>query len=91
MKKDGLFLGGLLILIGSLWLLGNLGVISFSISDLGTYIRRVIRLWPLLLIIIGTNMVTDNAVVKNTVIGLCIVLVVVYIFYYQQINMFFNF
>lgn len=89
MKKDGLFLGGILILIGSLWLLGNLGLISFSIYDLGTYIRRVIELWPIALIIIGTNMVTDNSLVRNIVLGLCLLLVVVYIFYYQQINMLF--
>lgn len=86
MKKDGLFLGGLLILIGSLWLLGNLGLVSFSIYDLGTYIRRVIELWPIVLIIVGTNMITDNSVIRNIVIGLCILIVVVYIFYYQQIN-----
>ncbi|OHW62137.1 hypothetical protein EUAN_15850 [Andreesenia angusta] len=86
MKKDGLFLGGLLILIGSLWLLGNLGLISFSIYDLGTYIRRVIELWPIVLIIVGTNMITDSSAVRNTVLALCLLLVVVYIAYYQQIN-----
>lgn len=85
MKKDGLFLGAFLILIGSLWLLGNLGLISFSIYDLGTYIRRVLELWPLVLIVIGTNMVTDNKYVRGTVLGLCFIILLLYIFYYPAI------
>jgi hypothetical protein len=82
LKKDGLFLGMFLILIGSLWLLGNLGIISFSIYDLGTYLRRIIELWPLVLIIVGTNMVTENRYIRGTVLGLCLILLMVYIFYY---------
>lgn len=80
MKKEGLFLGIVLILIGSLWLLGNLNIISFSIYDLGIYIRRVLKLWPLILIVVGTNMITDNRFVKGIVYALSALVLLFYLF-----------
>jgi hypothetical protein len=80
MKKEGLGLGIFFILLGSLWLLGNLGFINFSIYDLGMYIRRILELWPLILIVIGTNMVTDNRFIRSAVLIISAVIVLAYIF-----------
>ena len=56
-------LGIIIILIGVVWLLSNLNVFSFSIIDV--FFRALAKLWPLIFIGIGFNLVLkENGVLK---------------------------
>lgn len=56
MRRDSskVLWGLLLIVIGALILLDNLGVIFFDVSDF------IVTWWPLILIIIGVNIILNN-------------------------------
>lgn len=62
MKKN-ISLGVIIIFIGLIWLLSNLDVFSFSIID--TFVRASGKLWPLLLIGFGLNiLLKENAALR---------------------------
>lgn len=90
LRKDGLILGLFLIVMGTLWLLGNLGFIDFTIYDLGIYIRRALHLWPLALIIIGVNIATDNQIVRGVAWGVILIILVSYLFFGTSVDPVFN-
>lgn len=73
MKKN-VTAGIIIILIGIIWLLSNLNIFSFSVVDV--LIRSLARLWPLLLIGFGLNiLLRDNSVLK-TIVWLIILTVI---------------
>lgn len=76
MKKNS-SLGVIIILVGIFWLLSNLDVFSFSIIDV--FFRSLAKLWPLLLIGLGINLLLkDNGVLKLLVWLIIIVSVMLY-------------
>lgn len=62
MRKN-VSLGVVIILVGIIWLLSNLDIFSFSVVDV--FFRSLGRLWPIILIGIGVNiLLKENAVVR---------------------------
>lgn len=73
MKKN-VTLGVILILIGIIWLLANLSILSFSIVDV--FFRSLARLWPLLLIGFGLNILLKEKGILKLLIWLIIVVTI---------------
>lgn len=58
MKNRKIIVGLLLLIIGVFWFLSDLGYVAPT--QLKLVISRIIEMWPLALIIIGTYMVTEK-------------------------------
>lgn len=78
MKGRNLSLGLIFIALGTLWILGNMEIINFSVFDI---MRSFFNLWPLILIIIGINIIIKNNTLKTILWILFIVIVIGYSFY----------
>ncbi|NBI07171.1 LiaF transmembrane domain-containing protein [Senegalia massiliensis] len=78
MKGRNLSLGLIFIALGTLWILGNMEIINFSVFDI---MRSFFNLWPLILIIIGINISIKNNTLKTILWILFIVIVIGYSFY----------
>ncbi|WP_130805896.1 LiaF transmembrane domain-containing protein [Senegalia massiliensis] len=83
MKGRNLSLGLIFIALGTLWILGNMEIINFSIFDI---MRSFFNLWPLILVIIGINIITKNNTLKTILWILFIVIVIGYSFYINDSN-----
>lgn len=73
MKKN-VTLGIIIILIGVIWLIGNLDIFSFSVANV--FFRALGRLWPLILIGIGISILIKEKPVIKLIVWILIVLVV---------------
>lgn len=71
MKKN-ITLGVIIILIGVIWLLGNLNIFSFSVVDV--FFRALGRLWPLILIGIGITILIKEKTVLKFIVWIMIIL-----------------
>ena len=81
MKNKNIEFGVFIVSIGVLMLLGNIGVISWSIFD------ALIELWPALFIVIGVDIIfRNNSIVKAIMWILFIVALVMYGSYYKGEN-----
>lgn len=74
-------LGLVLIILGALLFLNNQGYINLNYYNLKPYLDRIIELWPLFLIIIGTFLVTKNRAKRILAIIISILIVFLYINY----------
>jgi hypothetical protein len=80
--KRQVTLGVIFILIGVVWLLGNLDIFSFSVIDV--FFRSLGKLWPLLIIGLGISMLLK----ENTSLRLLVWLMIfVAIFLYGVLGM----
>lgn len=78
MKNKRVIFGFLLIILGGIWILGNLDIIDLNI---GYIISGLMDLWPLILVVIGINIIVKNKGVKLAVWILFIVIIIVYSFF----------
>ncbi|MBS4535501.1 hypothetical protein GOQ29_07685 [Clostridium sp. D2Q-14] len=78
MKSRNIILGFLFIVLGSLWILSNLDIINFSI---GNIIWGITDLWPLVLVIIGINLIIKNKKIKLLLWILFIIIIIFYGFF----------
>lgn len=69
MRKNAT-LGVIIILIGVVWLLSNLDIFSFSVIDV--FFRSLGKLWPLLLIGIGINILLKENIILRLLVWLII-------------------
>ena len=69
MRKN-VTLGVIIILIGIVWLLSNLDIFSFSVIDV--FFRSLGKLWPLLLIGLGINILLKENIVLRLLVWLII-------------------
>lgn len=78
MKGRNVIAGLILIALGVIWILSNMDIIYFDFFDL---IRGLFDLWPIILIVIGINIIFKNKLL-NTVLWIAfIVIVIVYSFF----------
>ncbi|MBS4537872.1 hypothetical protein GOQ27_05325 [Clostridium sp. D2Q-11] len=75
MKNSRVVFGLILIALGSLWIIGNLDLINFNIVS---FIFGMMDLWPLILVVIGINIIINNRIVKLVVWILFIIIIIVY-------------
>jgi len=74
-NKKGIGFGIFLLTIGILWLLDNLNIISIDLN----IFRALITLWPLILVVIGVNLIfKDNSLIKVLTWTAFIIVVVLY-------------
>lgn len=79
MKNKNLWVGIILILLGTFWMLENLGFITWSLWE------GIFDLWPLILIVIGINMIFKHKAIVSIITWVLFFLaLVVYGFLQQQ-------
>lgn len=80
MGGRNIILGLIFVLLGGFWLLGNLGLVYFNIFDL---VRGLMDLWPLILVVIGINIMVKNKLVNGILWIVFIVSLTAYSFFIQ--------
>ncbi|MFZ7121015.1 MAG: LiaI-LiaF-like domain-containing protein [Eubacteriaceae bacterium] len=75
MKNRNLFIGLLLIIVGSLWFLDNLEIINFSIMYL---VRGITDLWPLALVFLGISILLKNKTIEKFIWVIFLIVIIVY-------------
>ncbi|MBF7096548.1 LiaI-LiaF-like domain-containing protein [Alkalibacter mobilis] len=83
MKNKNLLLGVVLICIGALWFLDNLGFIDYSPRYL---VNSIADLWPLLIVILGAGMIINNKTADRILWVLFFLVILVYSFILQYGN-----
>lgn len=81
MNKKNISLGVSLIVIGVIWLLSDLNVIDFSFRYI---LDGILELWPIILIIIGVNIIFKNDILNNVLWVLFFITVIFYGSYIQK-------
>lgn len=79
MKNRSSLLGIVLILIGGLWLLTNLGYLQFNYGDVMLYVNKALEIWPLILVIVGTYLVTKKKSTRILVVLVCVAIWIMYV------------
>lgn len=75
MKNRNLFIGLLLIIVGSLWFLDNLEILNFSIMYL---VRGITDLWPLALVFLGISILLKNKTIEKIIWVIFLIIIVIY-------------
>ncbi len=75
--------GFLLLIIGVVWFLSDLGYMAPI--NLRIYLRAIADMWPLILIIIGTYMVTEKRRNRNLVVIIVISVWLLYVLNYTNV------
>ncbi|MPW24605.1 hypothetical protein GC105_02205 [Alkalibaculum sp. M08DMB] len=86
MKNKNFVLGFILIALGSIWFLNNFNLIDFQLSYL---IGGISDLWPLVLVVIGINLLIKNKVIEKFVWILFLIILISYSIFTQN-NSFFR-
>lgn len=81
--KNNSTLGVVLIVIGGVWLLTNLNIFSFNIIEV--FFRSLDKLWPLILIGIGSSLLLKKSTPLRFLVWL-IILVVILLYGIYGIN-----
>lgn len=78
LDRKGSFGGVVLVLVGLFWLLTNFGIVNWSLIDV------MLRLWPLILITIGINVIfRDKVIIRYITWGLFFIIIISFGFYNQ--------
>jgi len=81
MNKQNISFGIILIVIGILWILGNLGITTFNFRYI---VDTIVEFWPLILIIIGINIIFKNEIFNNVLWIIFFIFVLVYSSFIQN-------
>lgn len=80
MKSRPIGFGIFLLTIGILWVLMNVGVLNWSIFD------SLLKLWPLILVVIGVNVIFRNNPIVKTVVWLAFLAAIIGYSYFIHDN-----
>jgi len=83
MKRRNVIFGIILIALGLIWLLSNMDIINF---DLFILIDSLFELWPLILIVIGINIIFENKILNTALWLIFIIIVIAYGFFINDTN-----
>lgn len=83
MKRRNVIFGIVLIALGLIWLLSNMDIINF---DLFILIDSLFDLWPLILIVIGINIIFKNKILNTALWIIFIIIVITYGFFINDTN-----
>ncbi|MGO1528920.1 MAG: LiaI-LiaF-like domain-containing protein [Senegalia sp. (in: firmicutes)] len=83
MKKRNVIFGIVLIALGLIWLLSNMDILNF---DLFILIDSLFDLWPLILIVIGINIIFKNKILNTALWIIFIIIVIAYGFFINDTN-----
>ncbi len=70
--------GLLLIIVGALWLPSNLGYLNLDYKTIEPYLENMVEIWPIVMIVIGTFLITENRSKRWLSIIICLILLIVY-------------
>ena len=84
-KNKKINLGIILIIIGILWILSNLNLININFYDIINHmIRGIFDLWPLILIVIGIDIIFKKDALNTVLWILFFTIVIVYSFFIKD-------
>lgn len=84
-KNKKINLGIILIVVGILWILSNLNLININFHDIINHmIRGIFDLWPLILIVIGIDIIFKKDALNTVLWILFFTLVIVYSFFIKD-------
>ena len=77
-KNRNNLLGLILVLIGAIWLISNMSYIDLDFQSLIIYLDNLVEIWPLILIVIGSFLITRKKSKRILVIILAILVLISY-------------
>ncbi|HOC96511.1 MAG TPA: DUF5668 domain-containing protein [bacterium] len=75
-KTSRIIIGSFIILIGIIFLLANLNIITL---DIGLFLSSIFKLWPILLILAGIYLLNKKHIDKTTLAILIIFLLILFL------------